>query len=50
MPKTSFTTRCDIWEPPTTLHQTDLEHKVEVVDRGALHSFEGVEDSEMVRW
>ena len=38
MPKTSFTTRCDSWEPPTTLHQTDLEHKVEVVDRGALHS------------
>jgi len=38
MPKTSFTTRCDSWEPPTTLHQTDLEHEVEVVDRGALHS------------
>lgn len=36
MPRTSFSTRCDTWEPPTTIHQTDSEH--EVVDRGALHS------------
>ena len=36
MPKPSYTTRCDSWEPPTTTHQTDSEH--EVVDRGALHS------------
>ena len=38
MPKVSFTTRCDTWKPPTTIHQTDSEHEVEVVDRGALHS------------
>ena len=37
-PKTSFTTSCDSWQPPTTILQTDSEHDVEIVDRGALHS------------
>ena len=30
--------RCDSWEPTTTIHQTKTENGVEVVDRGALHS------------
>ena len=38
MPKRSFVTRCDSWEPPTTIYKTDLEHEVEIVDRVALHS------------
>jgi hypothetical protein len=38
MPKVSFTARCDTWEPPTTIHQTDSKHEVVVVDRGALHT------------
>jgi len=38
MPNISFTIHCDSWQPPTTIYQKDNEHKVEVVDRDALHS------------